>query len=114
MTQNPTLRRVSFDDIVFKYGAVDFQDLLGDFLAHLRDSSLSGRALRDRGENTLIPFRHVPVFHKIKFGNRDGSVIDSIHIRPEQVDKNGRIIPARFDTALVRTGANVRGIQGEF
>jgi hypothetical protein len=42
MTQNPTLRRVSFDDIVFKYGAVDFQDLLGDFLAHLRDSSLSG------------------------------------------------------------------------
>jgi hypothetical protein len=66
----------------------------------------------------LIPFRHVPVFHKIKFRTiEDGVIVDGIHIRPEQVDAHGRIILARFDTALVQTGQqsdNTRGIQGEF
>ncbi len=117
MTRNPTLRRVSFEDVIINYGAIDFQDLLGDFLAHLREPHLSGRALRDHGENTLIPFRHIPVFHKIKFTNGDGAVIDSVHIRPEQVGTHGRIIPARFDTVLVRTGrqpSNARRIQGRF
>jgi Plavaka transposase len=117
MTQNPSLRRVSFVDIVYNYGAVDFQDILGDFLAHLREPHLSGRALRNRGENTLIPFRHVPVFHKIKFRDIEGTIIDSVHIRPEQVDRHGRTIPARFDTVLVRSGqhpVDTHGIQGKF
>jgi len=118
MARYPTLRRVSFNDVVHKYGAVDFQDLLGDFLAHLRDPSLSGRALHNCGENTLIAFRHIPVFHKIKFGTiKDGAIVDRIHIWPEQVDTHGRTIPARFDTVLVWTGQqldNARGIQGGF
>jgi Plavaka transposase len=115
MTRNPTLRRVPFDAIISNYGAVDFQDVLGDFLAHLREPNVSGRALRNRGENTLIPFQYVPVFHKIKFTDREGTIIDSVHIRPEQLDTHGRIIPARFDTVLIRTGqqpGNTRGNQG--
>jgi len=117
MTQNPTLWRVSFEDITYKYGAIDFLDLLGDFLVHLKDPSISGQALYDCGENTLIPFHHVPVFHKIKFTNGDGTIVDSIYIRLEQVDIHGWIIPARFDTVLVWTGKhpdNVHGIQGRF
>jgi len=104
MTRNLTLRRVSFNSITNNYGAIDFQDLLSDFLAHLRRPHLSGWALHDCGENTLIAFHHTPVFHKIKFMDRDGAVIDSIHIRPEQLDSCEQIIPARFDTVLVRTG----------
>ena len=114
MTRNPTLRRVSFEDITYNYGALDFQDHLGDFLAHLGDPDVSGRALRRLGENTLIPFHHVPVFHKIKFTNKEGTIVDSIQIRPEQVDGHGRTIPARFDTVLVRTGQQQSGIQGRF
>ena len=117
MTQNPTLWRVSFEDITYKYGAIDFLDLLGDFLMCLKDPSISGRALHDHGENTLIPFHHMPVFHKIKFTNGDGAIVDSIYIQPEQVDIYGRIILARFDTVLVWTGKrpdNVHGIQGRF
>ena len=117
MTRNPTLRRVSFEHITYDYGALDFQDHLGDFLAHLRQPEVSGRALRRLGENTLIPFHHVPVFHKIKFTNKEGTIVDSIQIRPEQVDGHGQTIPARFDTVLVRTGQqpdNVRGNQGIF
>lgn len=47
------------------------------------------------------------VFHKIKFfsdiDEREATQ-DAIIVRPEQSDKLGRIIPARFDTALVRMG----------
>ena len=114
MAQRPTLR-VSFNDIAYKYGAIDFQDALGDFLARLRDPLISGRALRNQGANTLIPFNHVPVFHKIKFRNQDGAIVDSVHIRPEQLDTHRRIIPARFDTVLVRAGQqpnNTSGNQG--
>jgi len=117
MTQHPTIRRVSFEDIIYDYGAVDFQDLLGDFLAHLRDPHISGRTLRNRGGNTLIPFCHVPVYHKIKFRDIDGVIVDSVHVWPEQVDAHRRTIQARFDTVLVWTGQqpdNVRGKQGRF
>lgn len=104
MTEYPTLGRESFENIHNSYGAVEFQDLVGDFLTVLKEPHLSGRALRNRGANTLIPFHHVPVFHKIKFTNGDVTV-DSIHIRPEQVNPDdGRITPARFDTVLIRTG----------
>ena len=104
MAQNPTLRRVSFEDITHGYGAIAFQDLLGDFLKQVHDPSLLGQALHNCGRNTLIPFHHVPVFHKIKFINGDDITIDSIHIRPEQVDAHRQIIPARFNTVLVWTG----------
>lgn len=121
MTDHPTVPRVSFKDIVNNYGAVDFQDALGDFLAHLKEPHLSGRVLRREGVNTLIPFNHVPVFQTIKFENNDGAIVDSIHIRPEQAPEqappHGRITPARFDTALVRVGQqpdNVRRNQGSF
>jgi len=117
MTQNPTLWRVSFKDVTYKYGATDFQDLLGDFLAHLKKPHLSEQALCNHGENTLIRFHCIPVFHKIKFTNRDGAVIDSVHIQLEQVGTHGRIIPACFDTVLVWTGqqpGNACWIQGRF
>jgi hypothetical protein len=119
MARHPTVRRVSFEDITYNYGAADFQDVLGDFLAQLGEPSVSGRALRNRGANTWIPFHHVPVFHKIKFTNRDGIIVDGVHIRPEQADTHGRTIPARFDTVLVWTGqqpddVRVRDNQGTF
>jgi hypothetical protein len=121
MTDHLMVLRVSFKDIVNNYGAVDFQDALGDFLTHLKEPHLSGRVLRREGVNTLIPFNHVPVFQTIKFENNDGAIIDSIHIRlehaPEQAPPHGQITPARFDTALVQVGQqpdNMRQNQGSF
>jgi hypothetical protein len=104
MTQHPTLRRVPFDDIAYKYGAVNFQDLLSDFLILLKEPLVLGWALCNCGENTLILFHQMPVFHKIKFGNSDGAIIDAIHIQPEQVDTFEQTIPVCFDMALVQTG----------
>jgi hypothetical protein len=104
MTLNPTVYSVPFKDIRHEYGATKFQDLLGDFLASLMEPSVSGWALHNHGANTWIPFCHVPTFHKIKFKNKDGAIVDYIHIQPEQVCSNGQISPVCFDTVLVQTG----------
>ena len=52
MTDHLTLRKVSFNDIIDMYGAANFPDILGDFLAHLKEPHLSGRALCRTGVNT--------------------------------------------------------------
>ena len=116
MTRNPSLKAVSFDDIADKYHAVDFQDALADFIARINHPQASATALRALAEDTLLPFRTVPVFHKIKFVSTDSEVIDAVHVRPDQRDARGRPIPSRFDTVLVQGGpqAGVRGSKGEF
>ena len=77
-----------------------------------------GSTLRSRAEDTLIPFRGVPVFHVVKFTETNESeIIDSVHARPEQRDKRGRIVPSRFDTVLVESPSQDRKqgqIKGKF
>ena len=109
MTQYPTLNRVGYDDLALKYGAINFQDALGDFIA-IYNSTTGAAANRARGAEILIPFRTVPVYHKVKFvaskNNSKPDVVDSVHARPEQTDSSGRVIPARFDTVLVHSTGN--------
>ena len=57
-----------------------------------------------------IPFSKVSVFHCIKFVSHDvyslnpldESVVDSIHVDPVHVDKYRKIVPGRFDTAIIQ------------
>ncbi|KAI9429265.1 hypothetical protein H4582DRAFT_1827220 [Lactarius indigo] len=106
MAQHPTFKAVSFEDLAERYGAVDFQDCLADFIAQLNHPGASAAVLRARAADTLLPFRTVPVFHRIKFTSSGSSgnskVVDSVVVRPEQNDARGRTIPSRFDTVLVR------------
>lgn len=106
MTRHPTVTAVSYEELSEKYGAVDFQDCLADFVAQLNHPGASTAALRSRAADTLLPFRRVPVFHRIKFVSRrssdDFEVVDGVVVRPEQNDARGRTMPARFDTVLVR------------
>ena len=107
MARMPERRQVLFDRLARDYGALDFQDMLAEFIAQLNHPGVSGGALQDYAHDTHIPFTRVPVFHKIKFiksGNlNESEIADVVHIRPEQKDSHGRIIPARFDTVLVET-----------
>ena len=121
MALHPTVKAVSFSDIVGKYGAHYFQDALADFIARLNHPNASKRELKAHSANTLLPFRAVAVFHKIKFTSKCDSdtsasdTIDAIHVRPEQSDPRGRIIPGRFDTILVRGQQDiVNGKDGKF
>jgi hypothetical protein len=110
MPRHPTLKSVSFQRLGSEYGANGFQDALADFIARVNNPGVSSATLRNWAHNTLIPFYAVPVYHKFKFtGNRDNErsgseVLDSIQVCLEQTDLRGRIIPACFDTVLVREG----------
>lgn len=109
MAQNPKIKAVSFDDLARKYGAVDFQDVLADFIARMNYPGVSAMTLRACAEDTLIPFRAVPVFHKMRFvatsGDRDKpETVDIVHITPEHLNPQGKIVPSRFDTVLVHNG----------
>ena len=118
MAQHPSLKAVPFDDLARNYGAIDFQDALADLIAHTNHPTTSGATLAALAADTLIPFRSVPVYHKIKFSNSDGTeIVDTIQIWPEQKDPRGRSIPSRFDTVLVRGKAqdgSLHGINGKF
>jgi hypothetical protein len=96
---------------------VDFQDTLANFIAGINHPRASATALRALAEDTLLPFRTVPVFHKIKFVSTDTSdVIDTVHVQPDQRDTHGRLIPPRFNTVLVWGGpqVGVHGRKGKF
>jgi hypothetical protein len=109
------VRGVRFRDIIDKYGAVDFQDALADFVVLHNFPGLSTMVARHRADNTLIPFSTVSVFHKMRFiettlhQTQETCTVDAAYARPEQRDKSGNVIPARFDTVLVCNGSN-----GEF
>ena len=106
MTRHPSKKKVSFSALKLRYDAPQFQDSLADFITEANNPGSSRSALRSHAEDTLLPFQGIPVFHIIKFTGSDGSqVIDSVHVRPEKKDKchNGRIIPSRFDIALVQS-----------
>ncbi|KAH9005590.1 hypothetical protein EDB86DRAFT_3061765 [Lactarius hatsudake] len=114
MTRNPSAKAVSFDHLSEKHGAIDFQDVLADFIARVNHPEASAAALRTLAANTLIPFRSVPIFYRIKFtSNSTSTVIDVVHVRPEQRDTHGRPVPSRFDTAIVhhrhRPGGRAQG-----
>ncbi len=115
MAQTPSKARVLFDVLARDYGALDFQDALADFIAQVNCPGASGHALRRHAHNTHIPFIGVPVYHKIKFTKRNGfeesRIVDVVHVRPEQKDSRGRIIPGRFDTVLVN-GRGPNGTRG--
>ena len=101
-------RSVTFDNLDEKYGAIYFQDALADFIASINYPGDSARTVRARAEDTLIPFRAVPVYHKIRFVSslnpEEQETVDAVHARPEQPDSHGHITPSRFDTALVHYG----------
>ena len=115
MALHPTLRMVSFDDLAQKYGAIDFQDTLADFIAQFNNPTASGASLSTLAADTLIPFRSVPVHHRIKFTDSDQTeIVDSVQVWLEQKDKRGRLVPARFDTVLVRGKSQGNSDSGEF
>ena len=115
MAKHPTCKAVSFEVLAEQYGAVEFQDALADYIAHINYPGVSAATLRARASDTLIPFRTVPVFHRIKFTSTCDSdkseIVDSAVIRPEHNDTRGRIVPPRFDTVLVR-GTHQGAIHG--
>jgi len=105
MARNPTFKAVGIHDIIGKYGAVDFVDVLADFITRINNPGASMQELLRQSKDTLIPFGRVSVYYNMKFtktvDGRQSEVIDTVHAQPEQQDSHGRIIPSCFDTILI-------------
>jgi hypothetical protein len=113
--QTPSLKAVSFNNITNLYGAIQFQDALGNFIMKINHPHLTGNPLCMRALNMLISFHAVPVFHHVKFTKCNQhdqiEISDTIQAWPEQWDAREQIIPSHFDTILVQTRgrANTEG-----
>ena len=116
MSRTPSISSVDFDTLVSDYGAVDFQQALTVFIASYNQPSLNRRQLQNEAYKIFLPFKKVPVFHKIKVWNDDPQerveskkTLDVIHCHPKTISKKGSkkgtSIPARFDTAVIDVDA---------
>ncbi|KAN0135781.1 hypothetical protein V8E53_006421 [Lactarius tabidus] len=113
LTMHPSERQIQFASLTSRYGAIDFQDALADFIVQHNYPELSANAARRRAGNTLLPFQRVSAFHKIKFSTCEGDkkTVDVIHVRPEARNSRGTVNPSRFDTALVKNGSRIAVVQ---
>ncbi|KAJ7203429.1 hypothetical protein C8J57DRAFT_1101231 [Mycena rebaudengoi] len=112
MAKNPSRKSVKFSSVEEAYGATFFRDALARYIVQLTDPELNSAQTERAANNFDLPFNSIPVFQNIKFSTTDpyansgpaDSIVDSIHVQPARVLKNGDAVPARFDTALVNTG----------
>jgi hypothetical protein len=52
--------------------------------------------------SVFLPTGGLPVFHVMKFvDTTTGETLDAAYAKPPQEDRQGRFVPARFDTVLV-------------
>ncbi|KAJ7826125.1 hypothetical protein B0H14DRAFT_3725210 [Mycena olivaceomarginata] len=121
MTKNPSLKAVRLTRLVADYGAKFFRDALARYITHLNYPTLSRSQIETRSQDLAFSFNSIPVFHRIKFTTEDpytargpeDSVVDSIHVQPQKTLKNGELLPARFDTALINDGTGgMSGVAG--
>jgi len=103
-----------------KYRASFFKPALARFIIHLQHPEFNRRQVNAATETFHFPFQKLSVFHHIKFVSHDpfsldplaDIVVDSIHSEPPQLDKYGKVIPAWFDTAIIKRRMDgTRGIQ---
>ena len=119
MAKHPSARAVPLDRLEREYGAKFFRVALRRFIARSNEPHLNKRQLEEKIWHIHLPFRKLPVWHKIKYTRQDPFThititADSIHVRRATNDKRGRPVPGRFDTALVNDGTGREtGIQGE-
>ncbi|KAG1761075.1 hypothetical protein EDD22DRAFT_986934 [Suillus occidentalis] len=115
MTKHPTVKAVTIDKLANEYGATHFNESLARYVAKVTlppNTTITARQLEDRAADIHIPFRTLPVFHKVKWlsadvrGHGDSPVtVDSVHARP---GRSGTFasdsVTPRFDTVFVNDG----------
>ena len=116
----PNETSVNFTALMAAYRATDFESALYHRILQIRDPGLSTRQLRQLSAGSSLPFNTVNVYHRIKFWNPDAQgrdecpdTLDSAHARPSYVNTQGKHVPARFDTVLVKVGEGQdSGVEG--
>ncbi|KAJ7737437.1 hypothetical protein DFH07DRAFT_752997 [Mycena maculata] len=121
MTKHPTHKAVRLTRLITDYGAQIFRDALARFVAKFNNPHFTVRQIESESANIIFSFHALPVFHRIKFTTEDpytahgpsDSIVDSVHVQPRKLLKNGEDLPARFDTVLVNDGSGgIIGVDG--
>ncbi|THU98815.1 hypothetical protein K435DRAFT_795398 [Dendrothele bispora CBS 962.96] len=88
------------------YRAVDFTMALKRFVVQFREPTLPMNQVDDYACFVVLPFRSLPVWHKVKFVNFElfgKKTLDSICAHPRRYTKEGKVSHmSRFDTALIK------------
>ena len=121
LTKWPSVKAVDLDALVKNYGATFFREALRRHIALSQHTGtpLTRYQLEQRILYVDLPFTSLPVYHKLKFVTVADSTqakvatLDAVHVRPERKSKQGGMVPARFDTALlnIQSGGET-GLQG--
>ncbi|KAF8176925.1 hypothetical protein BJ912DRAFT_1024283 [Pholiota molesta] len=121
MTKHPTVAAVSLDDIREKYGASHFESALARFVVQYQHPTYSKAQVAASAASFHIPFYQIPVFHRLKFWSNDvyaldplaQNIVDSLHVEPAHFDKYNKVVPGRFDVALVNfKNGGASGVKG--
>jgi hypothetical protein len=109
MAKHPSAKGVSIDMLIDIYGATFFRDALARYTAITTNPNASRSEINRFTEAFHLPITKFPVFYKIKFTSArrfesETRTVDAVHVRPARRDTKGRLIGARFDTAIVNDG----------
>ncbi|KAJ7096864.1 hypothetical protein C8R44DRAFT_643819 [Mycena epipterygia] len=107
MTMYPSRKSVSFDTLARDYGAEFFRDAIARYVISINNPDFSARQIETYSANLAMPFRTLPVYHKIKYVTEylPDTTIDSVYAKPVSKNKRGKDVAARFDTALINDGS---------
>lgn len=115
MTIHPSKKSVSFDALARDYGAGFFRDAIARYVITTNNPEFSARQIETYSANLAMPFRTLPVYHKIKYVTESApdTTIDSV-AKPAARNRRGKELAGRFDTVLVNDGTGKdTGIDGE-
>ncbi|KAJ3818442.1 hypothetical protein F5880DRAFT_1491390 [Lentinula raphanica] len=110
-TKFPTAKSVPFekleDSTLEGYGAPTFEYAVKRFIAHFRNPEFTPGEVDDMTAFLSLPFRSVPVWHRMKFRNEDlygKTTVDVVSAYPRRLNaQSHRVVQtSHFDAVLVR------------
>ena len=119
VARTPSVSKVSLEALETNYGAQHFRTALRRYVLLSNSPDLTAAQLERGLWDIHFPFRHLPVWHRIKYLRMElytgrTQTVDSVHAYPQRVDVRGRPVPSRFDTALINEGyGGETGVAGE-
>ncbi|KAF8999529.1 hypothetical protein BDQ17DRAFT_1391519 [Cyathus striatus] len=104
---------VTIDKITQEYGAQFFRDALARFVTITNNPGLDSIAQLEHDLwDVHLPTQKFQIWHYIKFTCKEPFsnqiyTADSIHARPQYINKKHEVIPGHFDTAYINDGTGI-------
>lgn len=113
LPKHPSVSSVSLESLIADYGATYIRDALARFVVATNHPEWNARRVEEVALDTFLPFRALPVYHKLKFYSQS-VIVDAIHAQPKRQNKRrNRVVPGRFDTGMVNIGGGGKvGVTG--